>query len=303
MSGNRHLFKILLIASLLTSISPAIPKDVSEHPAPQLGVGAQYDTTHVYVAPEDVDKFIASFLATFGGKSTKQVVATVTPTPSSTTSQLLQTPVGTVSVFGFKTPIPYPFGAERNGYLVTDIDEAVKVAKDAGADVLVATFPDPIGRDVVIQWPGGVNMQLYWHTTKPSYAAFETIPENRIYVSPVRADAFTRSILRFSKGKVVSDDAHAAGVEVGRSKETYRRIRLESVFGKMTVFVTDGHLPYPYGREVTGYEVRDLQKTLANAKDTGASVLVEPYTSDGRTAAVVQFPGGYIAEIHAVASR
>jgi predicted enzyme related to lactoylglutathione lyase len=303
MSGNRHLFKILLIASLLTSISPAIAKDVSEHPTPQLGVGAQYDTTHVYVAPEDVDKFVASFLATFGGKSTKQVVATVTPTPSSTTSQLLQTPVGTVSVFGFKTPIPYPFGAERNGYLVTDIDEAVKVAKDAGADVLVATFPDPIGRDVVIQWPGGVNMQLYWHTTKPSYAAFETIPENRIYVSPERADAFTRSILRFSKGKVVSDDAHAAGVEVGRSKETYRRIRLESVFGKMTVFVTDGHLPYPYGREVTGYEVRDLQATLTRAKDSGAVVLVEPYTSDGRTAAVVQFPGGYIAEIHAVASR
>jgi hypothetical protein len=146
-------------------------------------------------------------------------------------------------------------------------------------------------------------MQLYWHTTKPSYAAFETIPENRIYVSPERADAFTRSILRFSKGKVLSDDAHAAGVEVGRSKETYRRIRLESVFGKMTVFVTDGHLPYPYGREVTGYEVRDLQATLTRAKDSGARVLVEPYTSDGRTAAVVQFPGGYIAEIHAVASR
>ena len=51
-------------------------------------------------------------------------------------------------------------------------------------------------------------------------------------------------------------------VEIGRSKDTYRRIRIESVFGKMTVFVTDGHLPYPYGRELTGYEVRDLQETL-----------------------------------------
>jgi hypothetical protein len=303
MSGNRHLFKILLIASLLTSISPAIPKDVSEHPTPQLGVGAQYDTTHVYVAPEDVDKFIASFLATFGGKSTKQVVATVTPTPSSTTSQLLQTPVGTVSVFGFKTPIPYPFGAERNGYLVTDIDEAVDAAKKAGADVLVAPFPDPIGRDVVIQWPGGVNMQLYWHTTKPSYAPFETIPENRVYVSPERADAFVRSLLRFSHGTVVSDDAKAAGVEVGRSKDTYRRIRIESVFGKMTVLVTDGHLPYPYGRELTGYEVKNLQETLAKAKASGATVLVDPYTHDGRAAAMIQFPGGYIAEIHAAAAK
>ena len=227
MSDNRHLIKMILISSLLTSVSAAIAKDTAKPPAAQIGVGAQYDTTHVYVAPEDVDKFVASFLATFGGQSTKQVVATVTPTPSSTTSQLLQTPVGTVSLFGFKTPIPYPFGAERTGYLVTDIDEAIKDAKAAGADVIVATFPDPIGRDVVIQWPGGVNMQLYWHTTKPSYAAFQTVPENRVYVSPERADAFTRAFLRFSHGKVVSDEK-APGVEIGREKETFRRIRIES---------------------------------------------------------------------------
>jgi predicted enzyme related to lactoylglutathione lyase len=268
---------------------------------PKVGVGAQYDTTHVYVAPEEVDKFAASFLATFGGQSTKQVVATVTPTPSSTTSQLLQTPVGTVSLFGFKTPIPYPFGAERTGYLVTDLDEAIKAAKEAGADVLVATFPDPIGRDAVIQWPGSVNMQLYWHTTKPSYAAFETVPENRVYVSPERADAFTHSFLRFSHGKVVSDDVKAAGVEIGRPKDTYRRIRIESVFGKMTVFATDGHLPYPYGRELTGYEVTNLKDTLTKATVAGAKVLVEPFTSDRRESAIVQFPGGYVAEIHAAA--
>jgi predicted enzyme related to lactoylglutathione lyase len=303
MSGNRHLIKILLISSLLTGASAAIANDAARPSASQVGVGAQYDTTHVYVAPEDVDKFVASFLATFGGQSTKQAVATLTPTPSSTTTQLLQTPVGTVSLFGFKTPIPYPFGAERTGYLVTDIDQAIKVAKEAGAAVLVATFPDPIGRDVVIQWPGGVNMQLYWHTTKPSYAAFETVPENRVYVSPERADAFTHSFLRFSHGKVVSDDIKAAGVEIGRPKDTYRRIRIESVFGKMTVFTTDGRLPYPYGRELTGYEVKDLQGTLTKAKASGAAVLVEPYSTDGRAAAMVQFPGGYIAEIHAAAPK
>jgi len=301
MSGNRHLIKILLISSLLTGASAAIAKDAARPSASQVGVGAQYDTTHVYVAPEEVDKFAASFLATFGGQSTKQVVATVTPTPSSTTSQLLQTPVGTVSLFGFKTPIPYPFGAERTGYLVTDLDEAIKAAKEAGADVLVATFPDPIGRDAVIQWPGSVNMQLYWHTTKPSYAAFETVPENRVYVSPERADAFTHSFLRFSHGKVVSDDVKAAGVEIGRPKDTYRRIRIESVFGKMTVFATDGHLPYPYGRELTGYEVTNLKDTLTKATVAGAKVLVEPFTSDRRESAIVQFPGGYVAEIHAAA--
>jgi predicted enzyme related to lactoylglutathione lyase len=301
MIGNHHLSKILLLSSLLMAASSAIARGPAYSPPPQVAVGAQYDTTHVYVAPNDVDKFAASFLATFGGQSTKQVVTTVTPTPSSTTSQLLQTPVGTVSLFGFKTPIPYPYGAERTGYLVTDLDEALQLAKASGADVLVATFPDPIGKDAVIQWPGGVNMQLYWHTTKPSYATFAAIPENRVYVSPWRAGVFTRSFLQFSNGKVVSDEPRAPGVEIGRPNETYRRIRIESVFGRMTVFVTDGHLPYPYGIELTGYEVADLKDTLTKATASGATVLVEPFTSERRDSAMVQFPGGYVAEIHAPA--
>src|SRR5262249_4347988 len=165
-------------------------------------VRAQYDTTHVYVAPEDFDRFVTSFVATFGGTTSKQGVFTVTPTPSSTMSQLVLTPAGTLSVFGFKTPVPYPFGSERTGYLVTDLDAAVRAARANGADVIVAPFNDPIGRDAVVQWPGGVNMQLYWHTTPPGYAGLQTIPENRIYVSPDRADAFIRSFVAFSGGTV-----------------------------------------------------------------------------------------------------
>ncbi|MGJ5135818.1 glyoxalase [Bradyrhizobium oligotrophicum] len=294
MVRSRHLLGAVIATALLAA--PALAKDA----APLIGVGAQYDTTHVYVAPDDVEKFATSFLATFGGQSTKQVVATVTPAPSSTTSQLLQTPVGTVSLFGFKTGIPYPFGAERTGYLVTDLDAAIEAAKAAGADVLVAPFPDPIGRDAVIQWPGGVNMQLYWHTTKPSYPAFDTVPENRVYVSADRAATFTRAFLRFSKGKVISDDPRAPGVEIGRPNDHYRRLRIASVFGRMTVLVTDGHLPYPFGRETTGYEVTDLKATLDKAKAAGATVLVEPFNSDRREQALVQFPGGYVAEIHAL---
>lgn len=290
----------------LMAVAPVLAKEAPAATAaatPMVAVGSQYDTTHVYVAQGDVDRFVSSFLGTFGGQSTKQGIATVTPTPSSTSTQLLQTPVGTVSLFGFRTPIPYPFGLERTGYLVTDMDEAVRAARAAGADVIVQTFPDPIGRDVVIQWPGGVNMQLYWHTTPPSYAAFQTVPENRVYVSPDRADAFVRSFVKFSHGKVVSDEARAPGVDIGRPNDTYRRIRIESTFGKMTVHVTDGHLPYPYGHELTGYEVANLSETLGKAKANGATVLVEPFTSEGRESTVVQFPGGYVAEIHASAGK
>ena len=181
------------------------------------------------------------------------------------------------------------------------MDAAISAARATGADVLVAPFPDPIGRDAIIQWPGGVDTQLYWHTTAPSYPALETVPENRVYVSPDRAAQFVRSFLDFSHGKVVSDDAHAPGVEIGRPADAYRRIRIESQFGKLAVHSTDGHLPYPYGREMTGYEVANLDATLSKAKVAGADVLVPPYNADRRSAAIVQFPGGYIAEIHAPA--
>jgi hypothetical protein len=297
-------FPIALLSAAVVLMSAA-DLAYSATPAsasPAVAVGPQYDTTHVYVSPADVDPFVASFLATFGGQSTKQVVATVTPTPSSTTSQLLQTPVGTVSLFGFKTPIPFPFGAERTGYLVTNMDVALKAARAAAADVLVEPFPDPIGRDAVIQWPGGVNTQIYWHTTPPSYAPFQTVPENRVYISPLRRTAFVKSYLKFSHGRVVSDQLKAPGVEVGRARDTYRRVRIESTFGKLTAFVTDGQLPYPYGRELTGYEVTDLNETLAKAKSAGVTVLVEPYHSGDRESAMVEFPGGYIAEIHALAA-
>lgn len=269
---------------------------------PFVAVGTQYDTSHVYVAPQDVNRFIASFLATFGGESTKQFTVTVTPTPSLTTSQLLQTPVGTVSLFGFKTPVPYPFGAERTGYLVTNLDLAIRAARLAGAAVVVAPFPDPIGRDAVIQWPGGVDMQLYWHFKKPHYAPFETVPENRVYLSADRANAFLRGFLAFAHGHIVSDDRHAPGIEIGLPHQGFRCIRAVSAFGNLTVLVTDGHLPYPYGRETTGYAVPDLAATLAKARAAGVKVLVPQYTADGRTAVMVEFPGGYVAEIHSVES-
>ena len=163
---NRFTLAVMLLAGVANAGAQTNPAAGS----PALAVGPQYDTTHVYVAPEDFDRFVTSFVATFGGSTSKQGVFTVTPTPSSTMSQLVFTPVGTVSVFGFKTPVPYPFGSERSGYLVTDLDAAVSAARASGADVIVAPFNDPVGRDAIVQWPGGVNMQLYWHRTAPNYA-------------------------------------------------------------------------------------------------------------------------------------
>ncbi|MEK6346518.1 MAG: glyoxalase [Burkholderia sp.] len=266
--------------------------------APAVSVGPQYDTTHVYVANADIDAFVDSFLATFGGKASPRAVFTVTPTPSKTASQYVQTPVGMLSVFAFQTPVPYPFGNERTGYLVTDMDQALRAARTAGADVIVDSFPDPIGKDAIIQWPGGLTMQLYWHTQAPNYGPLELVPDNRVYVSKYEANNFIKRFVRFSHGKIVSDSRHADGAELGKPGENIRRVRIESGFGNMLVFVTDGKLPYPYGHETTGYRVADLDATLAKAQAANVKLLVAPArNAEGRTA-MVEFPGGYVAELH-----
>jgi hypothetical protein len=294
------------IFALMFAFAPFIWRGVlaaNTAATPAVAVAPQYNSAHVYVAPENFERFVASFLATFGGSKSPPALLQITPTPSQTMWQAVTTPVGLLSVFAFKTPVPYPFGSERTGYLVTDMDTAVRSATEQGADLQVAVFPDPIGRDALIEWPGGLQMQLYWHSTAPKAAPLTTIPENHVYVSSGRAEAFIGGFLAFAHGAVTSDEAHAPGIEVGQAGVTYRRVRIDSKFGKFAVLVTDGHLPYPYGREIMGYEVADLAGTLSKAQAAGVTVLIQPYDAEARRAAMVQFPGGYIAEIHSVARR
>ena len=85
--------------------------------------------------------------------------------------------------------------------------------------------------------------------------------------------------------------------------ETYRCVRITSLFGNMQVLVTDGHLPYPFGHEVTGYQVQDLTATLEKAKAAGVKILSAPYATKDRMSAMVEFPGGYIAEVHGSVTR
>ena len=164
---------------------------------------------------------------------------------------------------------------------------------------MVNTFPDPIGRDTLVQWPGGSVMQLYWHTKAPSYPAPARVPESRIYLTADAADAYVASWKRFAHAKVVSDERAAPGEEIGQPGKPYRRIRLSSGYGTTTLLVTDGALAWPYGRELTGYEVADFDATVARATGAGVKLIVQPCTLGDRRAAMLQFPGGYIAEVHA----
>lgn len=293
-----------LVAALLLAFAvPAFARKTTPAQDAGAAVGPQYDTSHAYIAPADLDAFVDSFVATFGGKPSSRIVGNVLPVPSRTEMQYVLSPVGALSIFAYQTPAPFPFGQERTGYLVTDMDQAIKAARKAGAEVIVEPYKDAIGIDAVIQWPGGVKMQLYWHFTPSTSPPLETIPDNRVYVSRDQADHFVSCFVGFAHGKVVEDNKHADAGEIGRPGETYRRIRITSLFGSMQVLVTDGHLPYPFGYETTGYQVQDLGATLEKAKAAGVKVLHAPYISHDRITAIVQFPGGYIAEIHSLPAR
>jgi predicted enzyme related to lactoylglutathione lyase len=300
MSTIASLFQRSVLVALLLGGVQAYAKAPNAAAIPNVSVGPQYDTTHVYIDDAaHYDDFVNAFTATFGGKPSQRGTTNVLPVPSNTQLQYVWSPVGTLSTFSFLTPIPYPYGQERTGWLVTDMDKALVAARAAGAEVIVDKFKDPVGYDAVIQFPGGVKMQLYWHYNAPSYGALETVPDNRVYVSPDSADVFVKDFLAFSHGKLIADDKKADAAEIGRPGETFRRIRLESNFGKMLIFVTDGHLPYPFGHEITGYEVADLDATLEKATKAGAKVLSPRLEIAERSTAIIQFPGGYIAEVHA----
>lgn len=306
MSHLRHFVSIRRIAVAALLLAVAGCAEVQQHaPAavqatPDVSVGAQYDTTHVYVDDAShYDALVNAWTATFGGHTSPRITANIMPVPANTQFQYVWSPVGNLSTFSFLTPVPFPFGQERVGWLVTDIDKAIAAARAAGAEILVDKFKDPIGYDVVVQFPGGVKFQLYWHFTAPNYDALTTVPDTRVYVTADSIDAFVRDFLKFSHGKILSDVANADAAEIGKPGQTYRRVRIESGFGKLQTMVTDGHLPYPFGREITGYEVKNLDETLAKAQAHGAKVLSPRFDGSDRSSAILEFPGGYIVEVHA----
>jgi hypothetical protein len=102
-----------LVIALIVAV-PAFAATGQDAGSASVAVGPQYGTTHVYVAPDQMDRFVASFIATFGGRASKPAEIHVTPEPSTALGQFVATPLGALSVFGYTTPIPYPFGEAFN---------------------------------------------------------------------------------------------------------------------------------------------------------------------------------------------
>src|SRR5437667_10800918 len=104
-SGHMRMIGALTLAVLLVASAPNAGGE-TRPPAssPPVAVGPQYDTTHVYVAPEDFDRFGASLLATFGGTSSKPGSFPVTQTTSHTMNTRVLTPCDAQNVFMRHTP-------------------------------------------------------------------------------------------------------------------------------------------------------------------------------------------------------
>ncbi|GAB2724041.1 VOC family protein [Kitasatospora kifunensis] len=298
-----------VLAGVLTSPAatatpaPVPPRAASAIAPPDnaMAMGPQYSAFHVYVQPGQLEAFAKSWVNTFGGNYVKPFTTQLTPTPSSALATQVFSPVALLSVFDFTTPVPYPFGQERTGWGVADTDAATRQARADGAASLVAAFPDPIGRDSVIQFPGGIDTQL-WHETALSpnpFPALTTVPDNRVYVPSDTLPAFLKSYLAFTKGRVVLDDRDADGAQIGAPGTTYHRVAITSKYGNTVIISTaDGYLDNPFGHEVSGIEVPDLTATVAKAQANGATVLWGPYAGQGGHSAMVRFPGGFITEIH-----
>ena len=67
----------------IVAVAVGIVLTITDAPAAglSLAVGPQYDTTHVYIAPEEFDRFSDALVATFGGTKSQAAVINITPTP------------------------------------------------------------------------------------------------------------------------------------------------------------------------------------------------------------------------------
>ena len=110
----RFLFAVALMLAVQAGPQTASAADNSAN-SPGPGVSAQYDGAHVYLAPADMDPFVKSFIATFGGQAAAPATTTVTPTPSSASFVALRTPGW--PALGARVhdanPLPFRLGACR----------------------------------------------------------------------------------------------------------------------------------------------------------------------------------------------
>lgn len=257
--------------------------------------GTQNGSTHIYLQSGTLASFTNSIASTFGGSIQQGGTAQITPTPSTVKSAFVFTPVGNFTGFEYTTPVPKPFGNENYGFMVSDMEQALLAARQLGASVMIEPFPDALGRDAVLIWPNGVQMQLFQHFKPQNNQSLKNTPETRLYIPVDRADEFIHSYSQFSLSILVQDRVLVAGdqpISDGALREVH--LTSETSFGNTHIFVTNGHLNVPFGYEVTGYAVDDFQQTYVKAVENQAKTLWSNY----QNSAIIEFPGGYKAEIH-----
>ena len=158
-----------LVGALVACVAVAVPADGTEltqamaahQVAPARAYGVAYDASHVYVQYGKLNAFIKSWEGTFGGMNSQQAIFGISPTPSKALGSLIHPPVGLLAAYDYQTPVPFPFGSEQTGFGVHDPDNAVKLARQAGATAPVAPWTGPVGREAVVRFPSGFSSQIW----------------------------------------------------------------------------------------------------------------------------------------------
>ena len=285
---------LLLAIAGGTSLAQDKPADATL----SLAVGAQYDTAHVYVAPADLDRFSDSLIATFGGTKSQKAELTITPTPSKTNWQAVLHSGWHVLCVRFHDADPISVRPRTN-----------RLPRDRHG------CSDPIGESQRSRRCRGTVQRSHWARCHRSVAgrhiyaallAYDRAELREARQGPrkqgVRVTGSRRCVCPRFRGVLARED------RLRRPERTRRRGGPTK--GYLPPRADQLHIredrraryrwtaPYPYGREISGYEVANLADTVSKAKATGATVLVDPYTADRRQAAIISFPGGYIAEIY-----
>jgi len=266
-------------------------------PHAPFGDGKQYALPHVFVYPDSLQTFINQLTAVFDGTADPISDVNLAPVPSEMQFSDVFTAIGAFSAQAYKdNKPPYPMGQESVGVAVKDMDSAVKKAQAHGVKIL-ARWEVAGNQEAMTEWLDGLRIQFYAYAgSAPEMAIRESVSNTRYTLSPSAAHSFITTFLAVTGGVIVRDDRHP-GEEIGLSGEHFRRVQLSSSVGLFNVVIlTDdqkARQAAPWSEIKTDFEVDDLAKRVALAKENQVSILAQTGQS-----AVLGFTGGYVIELH-----
>ncbi|MED5812206.1 glyoxalase [Mycolicibacterium sp. 050232] len=115
-----------------------------------------------------------------------------------------------------------------------------------------------------------------------------------VYAQPGTAQAFVNSWIATFGGEA---QPPANGIDLTPYPSKATAIMLSSPVAALSVYDFSSGIPYPFGREVSGWGVTDVDVGIQQATAANAHVLVAPFDDPLGRDAVIQFPAGNAVQL------